>query len=119
MTRSARSARFEVSWVDDYETHPNGPPEGRDSRDYIILELLPDDMRRLHKQLALSIQMDDAQPVGDQAYLCIQLHGKAKPQAADRKDGTRTYPPSLLSEEVLAESPRPDRWRAEQPEGGS
>lgn len=110
MSKPSRGARFQVSWVDDLHAQSAGPPSHRDCPDYIVLELLPDDVRRLHKQLELGIALDDANLLDD-TYLTVLLQGKAYAQAADAEDGTTTYPPSLLSEEVLAETPRRARWR--------
>lgn len=105
-----RSARFEVTWVDDFEAFPNGPPPDREAKDYIVLELRADDIERLRKQLDLTLLFNE-KTGNSEGHLCICIQGRAYPQAADRLDGTRGYPPSLLSEEVLAESPRPDRWK--------
>lgn len=110
MPTQRRSARFQVSWCDDFEEYPDGAPDDIVDRDFIVLELLPADVKRLHKQLELASQFGEVDSK-EKVYLTVLLHGKAYPQFADGLDGTRKYPPSLLSEEVLAETPRPERWK--------
>lgn len=108
-----RSARFEVSWCSGTDSQGQAPEHVQDD-DYIVLEMKPGDLRRLKEQIDLTLAMDEAlakegKSVDDGCYTCLLLHGRAHAQRADRKDG------SLLSAEVLAETPQPDRWKPASP----
>lgn len=102
-----RSARFQVTWCDDANLGGE-PPADLPPSDYIVLELQHEDLLRLKKQVGIALALSRPSAL---EYACLLFHGTARAQAADKADGTTSYPPSLLSEEVLAESPRPERWK--------
>ena len=101
-----RSARFEVSWFAD----PGATelPAGEENKDYLVLEVGAANLRRLKESIDLAFQVGCG---SDDGLTCFLFHGRAHPQRGDREDGTTTWPPSLLSDEVIAESPRPQRWK--------
>jgi hypothetical protein len=110
-----RSARFEVAWAegtDGPENEAGGKLHG--GKDYIVLELKTEDMKRLKASIDMTLALAEGAQKEDpdeDGYWTFLFHGRAHPQREDSSDGTCAYPESLLAPEVIAMTPKVERWK--------